>query len=78
MCSIFTAPPKLAIEVDGAAHDYGDRPQRDEHRTEWLKGQNVEVLRIAAKDVLKEPDEIADAVIRFCSERVNPSTTQLR
>jgi len=30
---------KLAIEVDGAAHGFGDRPQRDEVRIEWLKTQ---------------------------------------
>jgi very-short-patch-repair endonuclease len=72
----YCAAAKLAIEVDGVAHDFGDRPQRDERRTEWLNEQHIEVLRIPAKDVLRDPDEIADAVIRFCSDRVNPSTTQ--
>jgi very-short-patch-repair endonuclease len=69
---------KLAIEVDGAAHDFGDRPQRDDRRTEWLKAQGIDVLRIPARDVLRHPDEIADAVIRLCADAVNPSTTQLR
>ncbi|MGN6849873.1 MAG: endonuclease domain-containing protein [Sphingomicrobium sp.] len=69
---------KLAIEVDGAAHDFGDRPERDNRRTEWLNGEGVEVLRIPAKEVLADPDDIADAVIRLCAERANPSTTQLR
>jgi very-short-patch-repair endonuclease len=63
---------KLAIEVDGAAHDFGERPQRDEIRTEWLRDQGIEVLRIPAKDVLSDPDEIADALIRLCSERSKP------
>ena len=71
----YCASAKLAIEVDGAAHYFGDRPQRDERRTEWLDEQQIEVLRIPAKDVLKDPDEIADAVIRFCSARVSPSTS---
>jgi very-short-patch-repair endonuclease len=57
----------LAIEVDGAAHDFGDRPQRDDIRTKWLKSQGIDVLRIPAKDVLADPDEIADAVIRLCA-----------
>jgi very-short-patch-repair endonuclease len=74
----YCAAAKVAIEVDGAAHDFGDRPQRDERRTKWLKEQHIEVLRIPAKDVLRDPDKIADAVIRFCADRVNPSTTQLR
>jgi len=68
---------KLAIEVDGAAHDFGDRPQRDEVRTEWLKGVGIDVLRIPAKDVLGDPDQIADAILRLCAGE-NPSTTQLR
>jgi very-short-patch-repair endonuclease len=68
---------RLAIEVDGFAHDTGDRPRRDDRRTEWLKGKGIDVLRIPAKDVLADPDEIADAVIRLCAGE-NPSTAQLR
>jgi very-short-patch-repair endonuclease len=68
---------KLAIEVDGAAHDFGERPQWDERRTKWLRDQGIDVLRIPAKDVLADPDEIANAVIRLCAGE-DPSTTQLR
>jgi very-short-patch-repair endonuclease len=67
---------KLAIEVDGAAHDFGDRPQCDEARTEWLNEQGFMVLRIPAKDVLADPDAVADALLKLCAD--NPSTTQLR
>ena len=63
---------KLAIEVDGAAHDFGDRPLRDEVRTHWLNGEGVEVLRIPASDLLRDPDEVADAVIRFCANAAKP------
>jgi very-short-patch-repair endonuclease len=59
---------KLAIEVDGAAHDFGDRPHRDEARTEWLRSEGIDVLRIAAKDVLADPDAVADAILRLCAE----------
>jgi very-short-patch-repair endonuclease len=65
---LYCSGAKLAIEVDGLAHDTGDRPQRDERRTEWLKNEGIEVLRIPAKDVLADPDEIADAILRLCSE----------
>ena len=63
---------KLAIEVDGAAHESGDRPQRDDRRAEWLKGQGIDLLRIPAKKVLRDPDELADAVIRLCAEGARP------
>ena len=58
---------KLAIEVDGMAHDMGDRPQRDAIRTGWLNAEGIEVLRIPAADVLANPDEVADALLRLCS-----------
>lgn len=64
---------KLAIEVDGAAHDFGDRPKRDEVRTKWLKARGIEVLRVAAKDVLAEPDAVADALLRLCAKPLHHS-----
>ena len=63
---------KLAIEVDGTAHDFGNRPQRDDERTAWLSSEGVEVLRIAAKDVLADPDVLADALIRLCACKAKP------
>ena len=63
---------KLAIEVDGAAHDFGDRPQRDEARTAWLRTEGIETLRIPAKDVLADPDALADALIRLCASTAKP------
>jgi len=66
---------KLAIEVDGAAHDFGDRPRRDEVRTEWLRSQGIDVLRIPARDVLRDPDEIADVLIKLCAEPLHHPAT---
>ena len=63
---------KLAIEVDGFAHDTGDRPERDEVRTEWLESQGLKVLRIPAKDVLADPDCVADALLRLCTSKRKP------
>jgi very-short-patch-repair endonuclease len=63
---------RLAIEVDGAAHDMGDKPERDELRTQWLKGEGIEVLRIPAKEVLADPDAVADALLRLCVDRAKP------
>ena len=64
----FCSEARLAVEVDGIAHDMGDRPERDERRTRWLDEQGVQLLRIPAKDVLADPDAIADALIRLCAE----------
>ena len=71
----YCAAARLAIEVDGFAHETGDRPQRDETRSEWLRSQGIEVLRIPAKDVLADPDSVADGLLRLCANR---STTRPR
>ena len=41
------AKAKVCIEIDGIAHDMGDRPQRNERRDAWLAGEGIEVLRIS-------------------------------
>jgi very-short-patch-repair endonuclease len=64
----YSPATNLAIEVDGFAHDTGDRPQRDEVRTEWLRREGIDVLRIPAKDVLADPDGVADSLIRLCTK----------
>ena len=63
----FYCASALAIEVDGFAHDIGNRPQRDERRSEWLRQEGIEVLRIPAKDVLADPDAVTDGLLRLCS-----------
>jgi very-short-patch-repair endonuclease len=42
---------KLAVEVDGASHLTAERGAHDGRRTEWLAGQGIKVMRIAASDV---------------------------
>jgi very-short-patch-repair endonuclease len=56
---------KLAIEVDGYVHATGDHPQRDERKDRYLRSQGLEVLRLAASEVMADPDEAADGVIRL-------------
>ena len=68
----YCAALKLAIEVDGASHDFGNRPQRDEVRTEWLNNQGIEVLRIPASEVLRNTDSVADALLSYCAGRAKP------
>ena len=62
----FVAKLKLAIEIDGIAHDMGNRPERDEARDEYLGGEGIEVLRIPATDVLKSPEDVAEMLVRYC------------
>lgn len=50
---------RLAVEVDGSAHSFGDRPERDERRDAWLLAHGIVTLRISAALIL---DDVDDAV----------------
>ncbi len=63
---------KLVIEVDGFAHDTGDRGERDVARDRWLEGQGLTILRIAATDVLRDPEQCADGILRLCAAPTPP------
>jgi len=57
---------RLAIELDGRAHDMGENPARDARRDAWLAGRGVRVLRIPAADVLDEVRR--EGVLRLIAE----------
>jgi very-short-patch-repair endonuclease len=61
----YCANARLAIELDGASHDMGDRPQRDLRRTAWLESRGITVMRIPANDLARGLDEVADAIVRM-------------
>ncbi|MDP4538988.1 endonuclease domain-containing protein [Qipengyuania sp. DY56-A-20] len=69
----FRASKRIAVEIDGIAHDRGNRPMRDSSRDAWLRRQGVEVLRIPAAEVLRDVAAVADAVVRYCADPPPPS-----
>ena len=54
---------RLLIEIDGIAHDMGDRLERDDQRDILLKADGWRIIRIAAKRVLAEPLQTAEAIV---------------
>ncbi|MEZ5787635.1 MAG: endonuclease domain-containing protein [Xanthobacteraceae bacterium] len=60
----YCAKARLAIEVDGLAHDLANRPARDLLRDSQLTARGITVLRIPAADLIKRLDETADAIVR--------------
>ena len=68
---------RLLIEIDGIAHDMGDRPERDERRDALLKADGWQIIRISANRVLAEPLQTADAIVsltqRLRDERCSPA-----
>ncbi len=66
----FCARANLAIEIDGHAHDTGDRPQRDARRDQWLAEHRIDTLRIAAIDVLRNVRSVAESVVGAVDDRL--------
>ncbi|WP_274532715.1 endonuclease domain-containing protein [Devosia sp. Root413D1] len=68
----YCAERKLAIEVDGRAHDNTERVGQDERRTMWLNNQGIRVIRFMASDIL-DPEAL-EAVAVSIRETAAPST----
>jgi very-short-patch-repair endonuclease len=60
---------RLCVEVDGSAHDFGNRPANDQCRDAWLGEHGIRTLRIAARDVLHNLDGVVLVVIAECRAR---------
>ena len=58
---------RLAVEIDGEAHNRGDAPAHDAYRDEWLASQGFATLRIAATDVLKNLEGVVQMVLLRCA-----------
>ena len=57
---------RLCIEVDGAAHDFGDNPANDHSRDRWLANSGIRTVRIAARDVLRNLDGALQLILLEC------------
>ena len=66
----FCARANLAIEVDGFAHEMGDRPARDRQRDAWLSERRIDTLRIPAADVLRDTTEVAASIVAAVEHRL--------
>lgn len=67
---------KLAIEIDGLAHDGAAAADRDARRDQWLLGQGIRTLRFTAADVLDEDG--FENVVRAIIATVGPPQAPLR
>jgi len=69
MLDFYCAPARLVIEVDGEAHNRGDRPERDAKRDAWLAVQNIRVLRYPAKEMLANLDDVVRQITAIAVQR---------
>jgi very-short-patch-repair endonuclease len=65
----YCAEARLAIEVDGAVHDYPEQAAHDRRRTAWLSAQGVRVIRLRARDVRDDLDGVLAFILSVIRER---------
>jgi very-short-patch-repair endonuclease len=66
----YCAAARLAVEVDGEAHDRGDRPERDERRDAMLAVHRIETLRVPAREVLRDLEAVVRLVVTAAQVRM--------
>jgi len=57
---------RLAIEVDGEAHDRGDRPARDAARDRHLQNLGFLTMRIPAEEVFNNLEGVVLGIVDAC------------
>lgn len=66
----YCSDARLCIEIDGIAHDMGDRPLRDSKRDEWMQSHGIDTIRVAAGDILGDASAVGDALIALARSRL--------
>jgi very-short-patch-repair endonuclease len=61
---------RVAIEIDGEAHNRGDRPERDLRRDAYLAARGFAVLRLPARLVLASVNDVIATIVAACDERL--------
>ena len=68
VADFYCSAARLVVEIEGKSHDMGTRPEADDRRAEFLRERGYRILRIAAKDVLKDPDAVATAIVAAATD----------
>jgi very-short-patch-repair endonuclease len=63
---------RLAVEVDGQGHGFGDGPAHDARRDAWLLEQGVQTLRLRARHVLEDVEAALRTIEGFLDDLEGP------
>jgi len=66
----YCSDARLAIEIDGEAHDRGDRPARDARRDAWLADRGIATMRVPAVEVLRDLDAVVRGIVAQALSRL--------
>jgi very-short-patch-repair endonuclease len=54
---------RLAVEIDGDGHSFGDQPLKDVRRDRYLSGLGIRTLRLRAAYVLETVDDAVRTIV---------------
>ena len=66
----YCSDARLGIEVDGKAHDMGNRPGRDVKRDAFFAEAGIVTIRIPAAEVLRDADACAANIVDAARARL--------
>ena len=66
----YCSDARLGIEVDGIAHDMGDRPERDALRDAFFASEGIATLRVPATQVLRDLNGALEAIVGAAQSRL--------
>ena len=66
----YCAAARLAIEVDGCAHDGERAAGADARRSEYLRSQKVATVRVPAVAILNDTNAAVVRIVEICAERI--------
>jgi len=72
----FCAAARLAIELDGSAHDYASAQEHDRARDAYLLRAGIRVLRFENRDVLTNLDGVLAEIARHLRAPTTPPASQ--
>jgi len=61
---------RLAIEVDGRAHDGAGAAAKDARRSAFLRSQGIATVRVPAAAILGDPGSAVVRIVQICAERI--------
>ncbi|MDF2387128.1 DUF559 domain-containing protein [Nostoc ellipsosporum NOK] len=66
----YCSDARLAIEVDGEVHGFGDGPERDARRDAWLAASGIRTMRVPAIEILRDADAVLRGIIAEARSRL--------
>ena len=67
----YCAQLRLAVEVDGWAHDSAETIAKDRNRSAFLRSQGIATTRIPAKAVLGNVEAVVVRLVEICAARAS-------